>query len=146
MSYAITTSMQNAGKMKEWIEKRGGIAVWNGINLSNLRELLTPAKAEDGAPYSKPSWDMPNEPTKIVTDPAEVCVTLDKEVRRFHIAIRRSGNGLSLKLTDASSEKVRRAVEKAGDGAYYLFDHDTQDAVIMKPEKSIPLTEYAEAA
>jgi len=146
MGYEITTNSVNAPKMRQWIEKRGGIAVWSGINLSNIRELLTPAKTEDGMPYPKPSWDMPNAPNKIVTDPSQVCVTDDVEVKRFHIAVRCSSNGLMFKLTDASSRKVRAAVEKAGEGAYHVFDYETQDAIIMKPERTIPLTEYKECA
>lgn len=143
MSYEITTSVDNAPKLKSWLESRGGIAVWKGQNLSNIRELLTPANEENGTPYTKPSWDMPNEPSKIVTDPDAVCVTVGKEVKRFRVAIRQSNNGLTMKLTDASSRKVRTAVDKAGDGAYYKFDYEMQEAVIFKPEKTIPLKEYA---
>lgn len=144
MEYALTTGSENVSKMREWIAKRGGIAVWAGINLSNIRQLLTPANTEEGLPYPKPAWDMSNAPEKIVTDPTAVGVSVDKEAKRFHVAVRRSSNGMSVKLTDASSRKVRAAVEKAGDGSYYIFDYETQEAVIMKSEKVIPLTEYKE--
>jgi len=59
------------------------------------------------------------------------------EVKRFHVAVRLSSNGLMLKLTDASTRKVRNAVEKAtekyGRKALYGFDLDVQNAVIWIP-------------
>jgi hypothetical protein len=47
-------------------------------------------------------------------------------------------------LSDGSNRKVLRAVEAAGDGAYHLFDYVTQEAVIMRPSRVVPLPEWPE--
>jgi len=141
----IVTSIQNAGKLLEWINTRSGIAVWNSIDLSNPgAQTFTPA-ITDGKPTGKPHWRFGNEPSMIITDPNEVEVTQDEEVRRFHIAIRRGSQGLSFKLTDASTRKVHAAVEKVGEGAYYEFDYSSQECVIMKPTSTMPLSQYKAA-
>jgi hypothetical protein len=140
----LTIESQNAMKIKSWFETRGGIAVWQGLNLSNIRQMITPLHDEEGKRYTKPSWDMPNEPSEIITDISQVQAGVDKEVRRFHVAVRRSSNGFAFKCTDASSAKIRAAVEKAGDGAYHKFDYETQEAVIYKQESTVPLSEYKE--
>jgi hypothetical protein len=86
---------------------------------------------------------MGNEPSEIVKELSEIEVNVDKEVKRFHVAVRQSSNGMNLKLTNASSERVRNAVSKAGKGAYHVFDYgDYKNCVIMAPEKTIPLTEW----
>ena len=55
-------------------------------------------------------------------------------------------NGLVLKLTDASSRRVRQAVEKTsqkyGREALYAFDYVTQEAVIYVAEKTVPLIDF----
>ena len=50
-------------------------------------------------------------------------------------------------LSDIMNADDRAAVEKAGVGAYYVFDRETQDAVIMAPVpgKSTPLSAWATA-
>lgn len=131
-------------KIIDWLRNRGGIFIWNSINLSNPdKELITPAKDQYGQPYTKPSWEMSNTPSRHITDTRDIKVSIDKEVKRFHVAVRQSGNGLSLKVTDGGTRRVRNEVEKAGPGAYYTFDYsDYNNAVIMAPEKQILLSEY----
>lgn len=137
-----TVSAENAAKISGWLRNRGGIAVWSSVNLSNPGAgWTTPAFKEDGTPYDKPTWQAGNEP-RVITDPADVVVSFDKEVRRFRIAIRRGSQGLSLKVSDGGTRRIRAAVARAGDGAYYTFDYETQEAVIMAPEKTVPLLEW----
>lgn len=138
----LTINHRNAGKIKEWIETRAGVAVWDGFNLSNLRQLLTPVLDETGHPSTKPAYDMPATPNMIITDAKDIDVSCDREVKRFHISIRMGAQGFMLKCTDASTRRIRAAVEKAGPGARYEFDYETQEAVIFAPEKIVPLTEY----
>lgn len=69
-------------------------------------------------------------------------VAIDREVKRFHVAIRMGSQGFSMKCTDGASRRIRSAVAKAGEGAYHVFDYTTQEAVIMAPEKVIPLPEW----
>jgi len=141
----ISIKSINVPKIRDWISNHGGVAVWHSINLSDPgREMLTPAKDQSGVDTARPHWGMSSKPAEIITSEKDVLVTVGVEFKRFHIAVRRSGNGLMLKLTDASSKKVRLHLDKAGDGSWYEFDYFTQDCVIYKVEKSIPLTDFKE--
>jgi hypothetical protein len=61
-----------------------------------------------------------------------------EEVRRFRVAVRcspdRSG---ALVLTDPSARKLLCALHRAGEGAYHLFDYETQEAIVCRPVKQI---------
>jgi hypothetical protein len=145
MATKLECTQENAPKLAEWIKAGRGLAHWRSLDLSNPgQSWTTPARTLDGKPQPKANWRMANEPDFIVESADDVTVFVDREVKRFHVGIRRSGNGLSFKCTDASSRRIEREVEKAGDGAYHLFDYSFQDAVIMAPEpgKSITLTEW----
>lgn len=134
---------ENASKIWDWLQNRRGLAIWKSINLSNPgASWTTPAYHLDGTPSSKPTWQAENAPSRIITDPSEVVVSVDREVKRFHVAIRMGSQGLSLKCTDGSSNRIHKAVAKAGDGAYYVFDHGTQEAVIMAPFYQMSIAEY----
>ena len=133
-------SVEAAEKVRTWIRDRSGAQVFQSINLSDPgRMMLTPVKDAQGNAVGKPHWSMGNEPVRILTSESECEVCLDKEVKRFHVAIRVSGNGLMMKCTDASSERIRKAEAKAGEGAYHEFDYDNQEAVIYAPEKIVPM-------
>lgn len=143
MGYKHECNAANASRFAEWITSRGGIAVWRSINLSNPgASWSTPALDKEGKPYSKPTWEAANTPEGVITDPEEVKVFTAKEVKRFRVAVRRGAQGFSFKLTDASSDKVRRAVAKAGEGAFHEFDYVTQEAVIFAQDKEISLAEW----
>jgi|SRR5579883_539130 len=136
---------ENAELMLKWVRERGGVAVWGSINFSNLGASWTaPLNDEQGNRKPKPTWEAANEPERVITDPREIVVVVRREVKRFRIGVRRGGNGLSFKLTDASSRRVRAAVDKAGEDATYQFDYDTQEAVILVPDKTVPLVEFVE--
>ncbi len=143
MNFKIKVGPEDASRVLDWIKNRGGVAIWKSIDLSCPgQETFTPAMSVAGSPTSKPHWRYANEPAEIVTDPAMIGVIKYKEVKRFHVAIRMGRQGMSYKCTDASSARVRREVDKAGDGAIYEFDYSTQDAVILKPESEVSLKEY----
>ena len=134
---------ENAEKMLEWIKSRGGLAIWNSVNLSNPgSSWTTPANKEDGTPTAKPSWELADKPERIITDASECEVITAKEVKRFHVAIRRGSEGFSFKLTDASSRKVKEAVKKAGNEAWYEFDYGSQECVILVPGTKINLVDW----
>lgn len=138
-------TIENAPKFWEWIQTRGGIAVWQSVNLSNAgASWSTPAMSKEGLPTEKPTWESDSKPSRIIKDAGEVMVSIDKEVKRFHVAIRR-GQCFNFKCTDASSRKIRQACEKAGDGSYHMFDYETQEAVIMAPDKQMSLQEWHDA-
>ena len=140
------TSPEDAARFKTWLETRGGIAVWPSINLSNPdASWSTPALNEDGTPMTKPTWQAANEPERIITDIADVEVVIDKEVKRFRVGIRTGSQGMMLKVTDGGSRRIRAAVEKAGGGAYHVFDYSTREAVILAPERIVPLADWTES-
>jgi hypothetical protein len=81
-------------------------------------------------------------PEAIYTSVDDFEVFTAVEAKRFHVAIRMGGCGYMLKCTDGATRRIRREVAKAGEGAFYRFDYDTQDAVIMKPSNTITLAEW----
>ena len=136
--FKITIDSEAAPRLAEWMVKDCGLARWDSVNLSNPgASWITPATAT-----RKPNWQADSQPALFVTEPEEVGVTTYKEVKRFHVAVRRGSQGLSLKLTDASSAKVRKAVNQAGDGATYQFDYFFQEAVILAPAEMISLADW----
>jgi hypothetical protein len=136
---------EHAARMWEWLQTWGGIAIWRSINLSNPGASWSTPALTDGTPTPKPTWQVANTPERIITDPAEVVVSVPREVERFHVAVRMGLQGFMLKLTDGSSRKVRAAVarasEKHGD-AWYEFDYETQEVVIYVEAGSLPIVEW----
>jgi hypothetical protein len=131
--------------MWDYLRTREGIMVWDSINLSNPGiQWLTPAKDEDGKTYTKPTWQVSNTPSQIITKAEDVKVSIDKEVKRFHVATRMGSQGMSIKVTDGGTRKIRTEVAEAGEGAYHTFNYgDYKNAVIMAPEKQMSLDQYA---
>jgi hypothetical protein len=78
----------------------------------------------------------------VITSAADIDVIKDREVKRFRVGLRRGAQGMSIKVTDAGTRRIREAVTKAGDGAHYVFDYETQEAVILAPESKIPLDQW----
>lgn len=131
---------QNAEQIAGWFRDRGGVAIWRSVNLSNPGASWTcPINGPDGKPAGKPNWQSDSQPERLITNPDEVEVVTGKEVRRFHIALKR-GSGFSITLTPASSAKVKKAVAKAGKDAWYEFDYGAQEAVIFVSDAVVPLT------
>ncbi len=121
-------------KFEQWIAGRGGVQIWNNINLSNIGagQVFTPALTEAGEPMGSPKWS--HERGEVVTDIARFrFVKSWKEVKRFHVAVRMGAQGTMLKLTDASTDKVRK-VSELYPGASFRFDYDTQECVFEMPE------------
>ena len=143
MTTSLHTQPNHARQLAAWILTRGGLAIWHSINLSDPgASWTTPRLSEDGTPTTKPTWQAAQLPSRVITDMADVVVDVPKLVRRFRIALRLSSNGPNLKLTDHASTKVRKAVEDAGEGAWYEFDYCTQEACIFVPEREVPLAAF----
>jgi hypothetical protein len=143
MTRTHTVRSENAAKVWDWLQNRGGLAVWSSVNLSNPGASWTsPALDKDGTPTAPPNWQVGKTP-RVITDPSEVVVSFDKEVKRFHIATRIGAQGFFVKVTDGGTRRIRAAVAKAGEGAYHTFDYDTQQAVIWAPERTVPLVDWA---
>jgi hypothetical protein len=71
----------------------------------------------------------------VISDPAEVVVSIDAEVNRFRIFPTADG---SLSKTDV--KRIRSAVASIGEGAYYRFDNS--DVVVYAQAKIIPIAEW----
>lgn len=138
----ITTS-DNADKIADWLRTRGGIAIWQSLDLSRAGETLTtPLHTAEGEPYPKPVWWVGDTPECIITSLADVLISNDIEVSRFKVALRMGRAGLKITCTDASTRRIRAAVAKAGEGAYHVFDYETREAVILKPESQTSLLHH----
>jgi hypothetical protein len=137
--FSAIITPDHAPKVLKWFEETGGLQVWDSINLSNPgARWFTP----NHQPPQKPNWQTSTEHVLVITDQAQVGVAVYKEVKRFRVALRVSGTGLYLKLTDAASRKLQKEMSRVGDEAVYKFDHTTQEAVILVPESTISLAEW----
>jgi len=135
---------QNAHLIWKWLKTRGGIAIWNSHDFATLGSTYTTTvnDAEGRPVQTKPNWRA-GEIERIITDPAEVIVLEPKIVQRFHVAVRQGGEGLLSKVTDGGSRRIRAAVAKAGDEAWYEFDYgDYENCLILVPGNKTPLVEW----
>lgn len=125
-------------KFEEWIRSRGGVQIWDNLNMSNpdAGPQFTPALTEEGQESQKPHWSVARG--IVVKDiSAFRFVLYMREVKRFRVGIRSGSQGLSLKVTDGGSRRIRRACDKAeaeyGLPSYYRFDYSQQECVIEIP-------------
>lgn len=138
---------ENAITILDWLRTRGGIAIWSSANPADPgKTWTTPLNNADGSRRTeKPHWSA-GSVVRIITDPQEVEVVIPKEVSRFHVAVRLGANGLVLKLTDASTRRLQRAVTRASlqhdCWAWHAFDYSTQEAVIFVVAETVPLPEW----
>ena len=138
---------ENAALIAKWMQERGGVLVWGSVHLADPgRTWTTPAHNEDGSDVARPHWSATSAPVRTIMDWDEIEVHVPREVKRFHVGIRLGDQGMSYKVTDGGTRRIRAAVAKAGEDAWYEFDYETQEAVIFIPDKVIPLREYAPVA
>jgi len=123
-------------RFEEWVKTRGGIAVWTNHDLSDpgAGNVYTPALT-DGKLTLAPCWRCGRNPAEVVTDLSRFRFAKgEREVDRFKVAVRMGAQGMKVKLTDASSAKLRKRLEKHGPDAGYRFDYENQQAVVTVPE------------
>jgi len=107
MTFKLEVNEANAAKIRSWIVDRGGVAIWKSIDLSRPEDqLLTPADN-----VVKPAYYVENAPT-IVDRLSDVGVYPETLYKRVRVALRVSGNGLSMKVTDHSREKVNKVCDQ----------------------------------
>ena len=107
-------SEDSAAQIYSWLQGRGGILIWDSLNLSNFEaSWTTPAHNADGTPATRPTWQSESSPRRTITDPAEVVVATSRELKRFHVATRMGAQGMSMKVTTGGSRRIRAEVEKA---------------------------------
>lgn len=136
---------EHAHQFMRWLRERGGVAVWNCEDLARAGQTWSTSLYDaEGVTTKKPYWAC-GRIIRVITRPSEIVVHVPKELRRFHVALRRGGQGMTLKLTDASKAKLNKAMNWAHrrcKSAWYEFDYCTQEAVIYVPESAVPLAEY----
>ena len=121
-------------KFEDWIANRGGVQVWDNVNLSDPGKgpMFTPALIA-GTDIPTGEFDWRHARGELVTDINRFeFVKSWKEIKRFHVAIRPGSQGLSFKLTDASSRRVWKVADQ-NPGARYRFDYNTQECVFEMP-------------
>lgn len=130
-------SPEHAQRMWDWLQTRGGIAIWQSVNLANpIGSWSSPALTPEGEPTPPPTWECARIPARIITDPAEIVVLSPKEVERFRVFVHMGKQGMSLKLTDHSTAKLRRRVAhwnsvRAEQDAWHIYDYSTQECIIL---------------
>lgn len=114
MTFKIEVSKADAPRIAGWLANRGGVAIWQSLDLSDAgARTFTPADA------SRPSWRYADKPVEIVTQASDIGVYQEKLYKAFPVSLRRSSNGMTMKLTDNSQRKLDKHMqdcrEKHGD-------------------------------
>jgi hypothetical protein len=148
----LQVSEENAPKFLEWLRTRGGLSVWVSKDIGGDcgASVTTPYKDANGNVNTAPHWKHTNTPERVITDPADVEVCIDKPVESFEIKFKTSGHRLVLHA--ASQRKLGAALARAGENAYYVFGekdgpnrirqalcYGCDTCTIMKTEQVIPL-------
>jgi len=127
-------------RFEQWLTQRGGVVRWANHNLSDpdAGDIFTPLCNIEGQPNvtQPPRWS--HRYAETVTDVGRFRFIAEmREVDRFRVAVRMGRQGMTLKLTDHSTIKVRkhqdRVEEQYHKPAYYHFDYDAQECVITIP-------------
>jgi len=122
---------QHAQKFWDWINNRGGLAIWElqAMDSSRPKSMTTPALHESGQPMGAPHWVYGNAPAYVITDPAGVEVVRDVVVNRLP--------------RKATSARIRAAQEKAGPMSY--VERMDECIFIMAPDgPAVPLKQFIE--
>ena len=122
MTTSYRISPEQAPQILRWLTDRGGLLIWQSINLSNPGASWTTPALTDDKPTPKPNWQCGNEPNRTITDPAEVMVEKPRKVAEIKIKLEQ--RGMKLQLTIGSSKRLRSALAKWGgenETAYYTF-------------------------
>ena len=123
-------------KFQQWITERGGVVRWCNVNLSNpdAGDTFTPLRTAEGVEYQKPHWSV--EKAEVHTDLRDFRFIKElKEVKRVKVAVRMGSQGFTLKLTLASTRRVRAACTKIKEkhGVAPCYHFEGAEAVIEVP-------------
>jgi len=121
-------------KFKEWIEKNGGVTVWQNTKTTKAatNEIFTPALTENGKEYPRPSNAVAFKET--VKDLGRFKFAREiKEVKRIKIAYKIEDEGATLRLTQHTLNKLKKAMETYGNDAKYYLDFGSKTAIITVP-------------
>jgi hypothetical protein len=123
-------------EFQEWIKSRGGVKVWQNVNLSNpdAGDHFTPALTQEGQDFSKPHWSVAYKET--VNDISRFRFAKEKkEVKRVKISLDKRLHGFTIQLTSSSSNKFREACRKIKKqyGFAPMYHFEELEAVIEIP-------------
>lgn len=145
----LTIDERNASQVATWIKDRDGVLVWDSALIGNSSQSITPYLSCDGSLRTKkPGWNSKDHPSLHITNTDDVSVIKWKEYKRFHVATRIGSQGLSIKVTDGGSNKIRNEVAKAKEKnkekeITYDFDYyDYKNVVIYIEDTKISLTDW----
>lgn len=145
MQERLTVYADSVDKVREWLKDKRGVAKWGSVDMSDMGwSCLTPARSTNGIPHPRPSWKATSEPVAVVEEESQITVLFPKEVYRFPVKVRIGDSGMRVKLTDNSSQRLRKELERMEDRhgkVSYSFDYETQEAVIYSLENQ-PLEQY----
>lgn len=123
----IEVTKAEANRMLDWITSRGGVAVWECLDLRNAgAKVFTPARTTTGEPTTRPGWQYAGTPVEIVTDPADIAPY--EETLYASIPVSLKHKGMLLILSDPSQRRLDKAMrdcaEKHGNSHYRKGDLD----------------------
>jgi len=134
---------RDAERILDWIKNRGGVAVWDSCAIGDPGQAFTPALDKDGNRTTRPGWRYGGKPSSIVTDASDVTVLRCEKFKSFHVSTKKGG-GFSIVLTDASSRKLKKELERAGEGSWHEFDYGSHDnCIVYRVDSNIPLPEWS---
>lgn len=145
--FKIEIAAADAPRITDWIATRGGVAIWQSLDLAEAgQRTFTPALTADGKPTTAPNWRYNTKPVEIVTQPNDIGVYSEILFKAFPVSLRRSNNGLTLKLTDGSQHKLDKTMadcrKKHGNAHYRkgILEDSPASIGVYYATESIPLT------
>ncbi len=160
--FTVQCEESNAQKYWDWIQDRGGLAIWESQNLSNPgASWITPATIRQGdcegftnespdanviLPYPQPTWQAGKEPARLVIDPKQVGVYTAELYKAFRVGL--VGREMSLVLTSGAQRKVDKHMaeckEKHGDSFYRkgVLEIEGASMGIYYTKTIVPLDEW----
>ena len=134
---------QDAHKILEWMETRGGLALWHTHDLSNPGQTWTcPLRDAAGKYATKPTWSA-GQIHRVIDDVHDAVVEVPKEIGRWRVAVERRGS-MYLKCTTTSSRKIKR-FQAAHPGSFYNFDYSVQEVVFFVADSITPIKQWVDA-
>lgn len=141
MTYKIECHQSDVPRLRDWMQHRGGCAMWTSVNLSNPGGTwVTPADA------GKPSWECGNNPL-VITDEKDVGVYTEKLFKAFRVGLRPGRQGLSWKLTDGAQRRLNKHMDQCRElhgSAYYrkgVLDIVGASMGVFYTDSTVPMTE-----